>query len=226
MAALPRAEYTRLRAQMEPIRPRMKSVLYEQGGPIEHVYFPEGGVFSHMIQMADGSVVEVGTIGSEGMIGLSAFLNASASHTTVLCQIAGRALRMSTDVFRGEVTPATRLHTLLHRYGEAFMTYLAQAVACNAVHSAPARCARWLLMMHDRVGGDEFPLTQDFLSKMLGVRRATISAIAQELQAAGMIHYAQGRITIENRAALETITCECYAVVRREFDRMVGSPRG
>ena len=188
-----------------------------------HVYFPEGGVFSLITQMASGGSIEVARTGNEGMIGIPVFLDAVTSPARAVCQIPGRTLRMTSEAFREEAARGSPLHALLHRYTQALMTHLAQSVACNRLHSSAQRCARWLLMTHDRVGTDHFPLTQEFLARMLGMRRATVSEVASALQEAGIIHYEHGRLTIEDRGALEGAACECYAVIRAEFDQLLGT---
>jgi len=226
LESLPHAESTHLRALMEPIRPRVNDVLYEQLTPIDYVYFPDGGVFSLLREMRDGSTVEIGAVGNEGMVGLAAFHGASVTTDRVICQITGPALRMPVDRFKQIVTPEHPLHARMHLYTQAFMLHLAQAVACNRLHSATERYARWLLIAHDRVGRDEFALTQQFMAIMLGVRRTTVSEIAGSFRDQGILQYHQGRMTIDNRAALEAAACECYKVVRTYFEDILGKGCG
>jgi len=226
LAALPREAYEPLRAQMEAVRPRAQDVLYEQGDPMEHVYFPERGSVSLLAVMGDGQAIEVGTVGSEGMVGVSAVLGSDVSPHRTTCQIPGRALRMRVAEFRSAAPPDHPLHDLVRRYADALLTQVAQSVACNRVHAVPQRLARWLCITHDRVGGDEFPLTQEVIAQMLGVRRQTVSEVASEFQAARLIDYRLGRVTIEDRAALERAACECYRTVRAHFERLLGAPRG
>jgi CRP-like cAMP-binding protein len=226
LALLPRAEYERLRPRLDAIRPRAQEVLYEQGGPMEYVYFPERGTISLLAVMADGEAVEVGTVGNEGMVDVSAALGGEVSPHRATCQIPGRLLRLRAAEFRAAVPPDHPLHELVRRYADAFLMQVAQSVACNRVHAVPQRLARWLCMTHDRVGSDEFPLTQEVIAQMLGVRRQTVSEVASEFQAARLIDYHLGRVTIENRAALERAACECYRTVRAHFERLLGARRG
>ena len=225
LAGLPAPDAERLLAGAERVRPRMRQDVYAQGGPMAHAYFPQGGVFSILMETADAGAVEVLTVGSEGMLGLPAVLGASRSPTRALCQIAGWALRVPMATLLAGAPPGSVLHGRLVRYAQAQMTSLARSVACNRLHSAQQRYARWVLATQDRVGGDEFPITQEFLAQMLGVTRPTVSLAGQELQAAGLIHYAQGRLTVDDRAGLEAASCECYRAVRAAFDELLGDPR-
>jgi CRP-like cAMP-binding protein len=225
LADLPPTELERVRAASERVRARMREVLYDQGGPMEYAYFPQDGVFSLVVETGDGSIIETLTIGNEGMVGLPAVMGARRSPTRAICQIGGWALRVPVAVL--VAAPRTGvLFGRLTRYAQAQLTSLSRSVACNRLHSAKQRYARWVLTTHDRVGTDEFPVTQDFLAQMLGVTRPTVSLIAQELQAAGCIHSAQGRLTVEDRAGLERAACECYAATRQAFDELLGVARG
>ncbi len=226
LAELPDDEAAGLLAAAERVRPRMRQELYSQGGPMEHAYFPQGGVFSLMLDTAGAGTVEILTVGNEGMLGLPAVMGASRSPTRAICQIAGWVLRVPMPTLVASAPPGGVLHGRLVRYAQARMTSLSRSVACNRLHSALQRYARWVLSTHDRVGTDEFPITQDFLAQMLGVTRPTISQVGQELQALGLIHSAQGRLTVDDRAGLERVACECYAVVRDGFDELLGDPRG
>jgi len=226
LAALPQAEYKPLRGRMELVRPRLQEVLYERGARINFVYFPESGTISLLAPLTDGDAVEVGTVGNEGMVGVSVALGSNTSPYRATAQIPGRAFRMRAADFHEAAPPGHPLHELALRYAEALMTQIAQSVACNQVHSVSQRLARWLCVTHDRVGSEEFPLTQEVIAQMLGVRRQTVSEVASELQAARLIEYRLGRVTIANRAALERGACECYRIVREHFDRVLGSPRG
>jgi CRP-like cAMP-binding protein len=226
LAGLPAAELEPLIADAQRVRPRMRQELYAQGGSMEVAWFPVGGVFSLIVETTDGGMVEILTIGNEGMLGLPAVLGASRSPTRAICQIAGWALRVPMATLLEVARPGAVLHGRLTRYAQARMTSLSRSVACNRLHSAQQRYARWVLTTQDRVGADEFPITQDFLAQMLGVTRPTISQVGQELQGAGLIHYAQGRLTVDDRAGLERLSCECYAAVRAEFAELLGSPRG
>jgi CRP-like cAMP-binding protein len=220
LAAIPDPEYARMRDRMEPVQLSVKDVIYQPDEPIRHVYFPTTAVLS-MIAPVDGEAgVEVATIGREGMAGLPVFLGVTASPNTVFAQIPGVALRMRADHLHEVLTGDGALHGQLHRYIQATMVLLAQNVACNRLHSTEERAARWLLMTADRVNADQFPLTQEFLAQMLGVRRGTVSLTAGLLHQAGLISYRRGIITIEDRAGLHEAACDCYDIVRGEFDQL------
>jgi CRP-like cAMP-binding protein len=220
LAALTDREYAQLHQRLEPVELGLKEMIYETDAPISHAYFPTTVVLS-MVSVVDGeTAVEVATIGREGMAGLPVFLGVTASPNTVFAQIAGLALRMRADHLRDVLTGDGALHRQLHRYIQATMVQLAQNVACNRLHSTEERAARWLLMSADRVGADRFPLTQEFLAQMLGVRRATVSLTAGVLHSAGLISYSRGVITIDDRAGLEEVACDCYRIVRAEFDQL------
>jgi CRP-like cAMP-binding protein len=222
LARLPLADAERLLAGAERVRPRMRQEVHAQGAPMEYAYFPQGGVFSLLMQTADGGAVEILTVGNEGMLGLDAVLGATRSPTRAICQVAGWALRVPMPGLLEAAPPGGVLHGRLMRYAQARTTSLARSVACNRLHSALQRYARLVLVTQDRVGSDEFPITQDFLAQMLGVTRPTISQVGQELQAAGLIHYAQGRLTVDDRIGLENRACECYAAVRDAFTELLG----
>jgi len=204
----------------------MRELLYAQGGPMEYAYFPIGGVFSLLMETADGGAVETLTVGNEGMLGLPAVLGAARSPTRAVCQISGWVLRVPMGRLVEAAPRAGVLYSRLARYAEVRLTSLSRSVACNRLHSAQQRYARWVLTTHDRVGGDEFPITQEFLAQMLGVTRPTVSLVGQELQAAGLIHYAQGRLTVDDPAGLGRVACECYAAVRAAFAENLGEPQG
>jgi CRP-like cAMP-binding protein len=186
-------------------------------GPANGVYFPESAVASVLVALRDGTTVEVGTVGSEGVVGLPVFLGAPSHRFTVIGQISGDALRMDADQFRLEVGASERLHETLHTYTQAFLVQLAQTVACNRSHPVEARAARWLLTTSDRLGNGEFRLTQEFLALMLGVHRPSVSLAAAALQSAGAIAYRRGNIRITDRDLLASKSCECYEVVQAEF---------
>lgn len=195
-------------------------VLYAAGREISHVYFPVTGVISLVIKMTDADDVEATTIGSEGFVGVPVILGVASSTMQAVGQVPGRALKIPARAVVEEIRRAAGLNRLLLMYAEALMVQLAQHAACNRTHSIQQRCARWLLMTHDRVEGDEIALTQEFLAQMLGVRRATVTMVAGELQRAGLIDYSRGRIRIVDRHGLERVACECYEVVRRVINRV------
>ena len=205
---------------------RLKDVLVRQGDSIEYVYFPTSGAYSCIVYMEDGSGVEVGTVGNEGFTNIEILLDATISTETVVCQIAGTSLRIVADAFRTMIPDVRALNHILKCSGQAYLAQVSQSVACNRLHSTDIRFARWLLITHDRVQGDEFEITQEFLAAMLGVHRPSISVVAGLFQQAGMIQYKRGRMKILDRVGLEDSACECYAVVRGQFERLLGVPRG
>lgn len=220
LAAMPEAEQQRLAPDLEVVRLETKASIYDVDQPISHVYFPLDCVISVVAALDDGTVIEVATIGAEGFAGLPAFLGATSSPHRAFCQVPGRAVRLEVVALQRFFAADGALHELMHRYTQAVMIFLAQNVACNRLHTTEERCARWLAQTHDRVGRDTFLLTQEFLGHMLGVRRATVSLAAQVLQHAGLIRYRRGQITILDEAGLHAAACDCYATVRREFDKL------
>jgi CRP-like cAMP-binding protein len=222
LSTLPAEEYRQIAPELEMISLGLRDKLYESHRPIEYVYFPVNGVMSMLADMAEDTLVEVATVGNEGMIGLPLFLGATMTPGQSFAQVPGHALRMSANAFIDATNRFAALSKLLHRYTQALMVQISQGTACNRVHEIEQRCARWLLFTHDRVGMDEFSLTQEFLGQMLGVRRATVNSIAVQFQEAGYIDYGRGRISMRNRKKLEAVSCHCYRVIRDEYDRMLG----
>ena len=220
LGALPAEEFERLRPHLEIVTLEVKDFIYERDVPIEYVYFPIDCVTSTMATMRDGRSVEVGTIGHEGMDGLPVFLGTQTAPLDSFCQVPGEAARMTADALRSEVRAGDRLHDLLRRFTEATLVFAAQSSACNRLHTVEKRCSRWILHTHDRVGRNEFYLTQEFLSQMLGVRRASVSEVASALQSEGLISYSRGRLRILDRSGLEAVACECHGVITSEFDRL------
>ena len=212
LAALPVQVLDRIRPVLDVIPLTLKDVLYKPGEPIQHVYFPGGGFCSVLTVLADGSMVEVATVGREGMLGVSAVLRGDARDaSTTMVQAAGRmCYRMSTVAFGAEMDRQGEFSAILGRYVQAFIGFVMQSTACNAMHSIEQRLARWLLMAHDRVERDEFPLTQEFVAMMLGATRPTVTVVAGTLQRADLIAYHRGRVTIVDRLRLERASCECY----------------
>jgi CRP-like cAMP-binding protein len=221
LVALPRDEHDRLLPHLEKVSLPLRDILYEANGPIAHVFFPLYGVVSLVIVDA-GFTLEVGVIGNEGMVGTPVFLGADRSPTRAIAQIPGEALRMDAKVFQKEMKRIGPLHSLVQRYTQAMINQISQSIVCNHRHSVAKRMCRWLLMSHNRVGPDEFLLTHEFLAQMLGVRRPTVTAVAGTLQKAGLIRYHRGKITILDRKGLEAASCECYEVVAKELDRLLG----
>ena len=201
-----------------------EQVVYQKDRPIRHVYFVESGVVSIVNKLSDGTIIEVATVGNEGMLGLPVFLRGSKTSLMAFAQIPGEAWRMKAEDLARITQDGSQLRTSLTRYVQALMTQIAQAATCNRIHSIEERAARWILMTHDRVGVDDFPLTHKFLAQMLGVRRAGVSEVMARLQRSGLLRYVRGRVTVLNRKGLEKTACECYRVIREEFRRLVGAP--
>jgi CRP-like cAMP-binding protein len=220
-------ERERLASEFELVSVDLKQMLYRADEPIEYVYFPVTGVLSLVSQMSDGRGIEVATIGNEGMVGLPVFLQATLTSAHIaFSQIPGQALQMGAADFSEFIGSGRNggLNLAMNRYTQALLSMIARAVACNSLHPVQQRACRWLLTTHDRVGEDEFLLTQEFLGQMLGVTRASVNEVARELHEAGAIDYSRGRMTILSRAELDSRSCECYWVVRDEFDRLLRVP--
>jgi CRP-like cAMP-binding protein len=231
LGALSSSTRERLAPDLESIELVAGHVLYEPGAAIDFVYFPVTAVASMVRRMSDGAGVEVGTIGREGAVGGAVALGAFTMPTQCLIQVAGSAQRMSTPALlvaiarpRDDGRPA--LSELLLLYAQALFEQAAQTAACNRLHALETRCARWLLMMHDRVEGDELRLTQEFLSYMLGVRRAGVTEACGTLMRAGLIRYRHGHITITDRDGLEAEACECFRVATDAYDQLLGAAVG
>jgi CRP-like cAMP-binding protein len=223
LAMLKDAEYDRLAGDFERVQLEPKAPMVRANEPITVVDFPLHGVASQLATMRDGTTVEVGPVGREGTTGLPLFLGATVTPIDTVMQIPGECIRLSAAAFRAAIDGLPSLRRALQLYAEATVTSMAWWVACNRVHMIEQRLARWLLMSHDRVLGDEFLLTREFLAQMMGVRRASVSEPAAEFQAAGLIRYSRGVIAITDRAGLEDRTCECYWIVTREWDRLLGT---
>jgi CRP-like cAMP-binding protein len=219
LARLDPAELARLSPRLEEVTLTFKEVFWEPGARVEAAYFIEQGVMSLITVVNGNEMVETGTIGNEGMAGLGAFLGNPRAQEQAVCQIAGRAKRMRAEDLQDEREHGRPLAHLLLRYTSATMKMLAQTAACNRLHPVEERMSRWLLMTLDRVGSADFPLTQEFLATMLGVRRPTVNIAGATLQKAGLIRYTRGKITVLDRAGLESASCECYAEIRDEFAR-------
>jgi CRP-like cAMP-binding protein len=208
---------------LEPIRLEVRHMLLEADKPFRHVFFVQSGVMSVIARGTKKEQLEVATVGSEGMVGLPAFLGSKHSAMTAFAQIPGEALRMPVERFMRHCEEIAQLRQAMLRYTQAFITQIAQNSACNRLHPVQERCARWLLLTHDRVDSDEFPLTQEFLAQMLGVRRPSVTVAAGALQQAGLIEYTRGSIRVVDRAGLEEASCECYSIVEAEYRRLLGA---
>ena len=217
LAALPVADYARVGRSLETIPLILKHVLQKPGDAIENVYFPGGGFCSILTVLEDGSMVEIATVGREGMVGVAAILD-GGTHATGLTMVQAAAeicYRMPVDAFHREMDRRGRFSALVTRYAHAHIGFVMQSTACNAKHSVEQRLARWLLLAHDRVGTDEFPLTQEFVAMMLGASRPTVTVVAGALQQSKLITYRRGIIRVLNRPKLEGVSCECDRVTTR-----------
>jgi CRP-like cAMP-binding protein len=218
LAMLPPAEYARLAPLMKSVPLTLRLSLLKRDQPIDHLFFPEGGVCSLTTSMKDGDAVEVATVGREGMIGFEVFLGSAVASVDAFVQVpGGSAQRLPLDAFRREMDSKGSLFHAMARYSRALLGQIVQTAACNRLHKVHGRCARWLLLTHDRVDSDEFLLSHEFLSFMLGVERSTVTLIAGALQKAGLIRYVHGRVTIVDRQGLERAACECYEIAARHF---------
>jgi CRP-like cAMP-binding protein len=229
LAALPQAELDRLFSSLEPVSLAQRQVLHEVGAPFEHLYFIEAGVASVLTSMADGSRIEVGMIGREGIVGAAALLGGERSAQHVIVQVCGAALRMKVAKCRAAFDGSAAVRVPVLRYIQAFLDLSAQTAACNRLHSIEQRCARWLLMARDRVDGDEMPMTHEFLATMLGVRRAGVTETVGELHRSGLIQNHRGAVTILDREGLEAAACECYRLDHERLLRLLsntGPPPG
>jgi CRP-like cAMP-binding protein len=222
LSTLPEEDYRSLLPHLELVQTPIRFVVYERNKPIKHAYFPLSGAHSVLAIMEDGAAVEVGTVGNEGFSTVDLLTGSEIATETTICQIPGEALRMPTAKFMEAIAGDTPLRRITLRYLQAYLSQVSQSVACNRLHSIEQRFARWILISHDRVPGDELQLTQEFLADMLGVYRPSVSLVARTYQQAGLIKYTRGRITILDRAGLEEACCECYAIVRKNFERAIG----
>jgi CRP-like cAMP-binding protein len=226
LAALPLAEYRRLVPHLKPVNLISGEILLEPNEPIKKIYFPQRAMISLVSIMMDGSTTEIGLIGNEGMVGLTAILGGYSTTSRTIVQISGSALEVSAEVVLQEFQRGKKLQKLLLLYAQALLTQVSQSAACNRQHNIEERLARWLLSVHDCILQDELPLTQEFIANMLGTRRSGVTVAAGILQQAGIIRYSRGKITILDQQALEETACECYQLVQNEFIRLLGSRRG
>lgn len=219
LAALPPDEYKRLLPNLEAIHLPLGVMLYKSGDVIENVYFPNTGIVSLITHMRNGSTIEVGLIGKEGMVGIPVLLGDDIAFEEAIVQIEGDAMRMRSDLFKEELKRGhSSLLTLLLLYTRLLMKQVARTAACNRLHTIEERLARWLLMCHDRVESTELPLKQEFIANMLGTRRASVGDVAIKLQEEGIIRYSRGSISILKRKQLEKVACECYRAVQEKTD--------
>jgi CRP-like cAMP-binding protein len=225
LAGLPLADYSAILPQLAPVSLQFKQVLVEPSQPISHVYFVRDGVASVIANQSSDDAVEVGIIGREGFVGLPVLFGATSQPFEVLIQVEGDAWRMSADAFRALLRDGASLTQACLRYAQFFTIQSAQSVACNRLHTVEERCARWLLMTLDRLHGNTFALTHEFLAVMLGVRRAGVTVAMSALQNLGMVVYARGLVTVLDRRRLEGAACECHRITRNSWDQLgMGEP--
>ena len=221
LAALPTADYERLLPHLEPIALPLGWSVYESGSPMSHVYFPTQGIISLLYVMDSGDSAEIAIAGNEGLVGISLFMGGESTPSRAIVQSEGHAYRLSARFLKAEFDRGGELQHLALRYTQALITQMAQTAVCNRHHTVDQQLCRWLLLSMDRLPGNELKMTQELIANMLGVRREGVTAAAGHLQAAGLIHYSRGHITILDRIGLEQRVCECYAVVKRETDRLL-----
>ncbi|MBD1804619.1 Crp/Fnr family transcriptional regulator [Microcoleus sp. FACHB-SPT15] len=223
LAALPDAEYQRLVPHLEYVPLPLQQVLHKRGESIEYVYFPHRAIVSLIASPEEGLNVEVGLVGNEGMVGIPAVLGDNIASTTAMVQREDSGMRMEASLLKTEFQQGGSLQNLLLRYTQALYAQTSQTAACNRLHQLDERLARWLLLFCDRIESNELWLTQEFISKMLAVRRAGVTEAANRLQQAGLIRYNRGRITILSRQELEAASCPCYKIIKGEYARLLGT---
>jgi CRP-like cAMP-binding protein len=221
LAALPAVELARLSPFLERVPLSLGAVIYESGGAQSHAYFPTSGIVSLLCAMNDGSAAEIAVVGNEGMVGIALFMGGATTPSRAVVQSAGSAYRLDAAVMRQEFARAGVLQRMLLRYTQALITQMTQTAVCNRHHRLEQQLCRWLLLSLDRLPSDELVMTQQLIANMLGVRREGVTEAASRLQADGLIDYSRGRINVLDRRGLEERVCECYAVVRRECDRLL-----
>ena len=221
LAALPNPDSERLYPYLELVPMPLGDVLYESGDPLQHVYFPTTSIVSLLYVMADGASAEIAVVGNEGLIGIALFMGGETMPNRAVVQSAGHAYQLRGQVLKEEFNRAGELQHLLLRYTQALLTQMAQTAVCNRHHSVDQQLCRWLLLSMDRLPSNELRMSQELIANMLGVRREGVTIAAGKLQSAGLIHYSRGHITVLDRPRLEARVCECYQVVRTEFDRLL-----
>jgi CRP-like cAMP-binding protein len=221
LAALPQNEWGRWSPYLEPVDMPLGKVLYESGSRLSHVYFPTTSIVSLLYVMEDGASAEIAVVGNEGIVGISLFMGGESTPSRALVQSAGCGFRLKADLMLQEFNRAGPVLHLLLRYTQALITQMSQTAVCNRHHSLDQQLCRWLLLSLDRLDSEELAMTQELIANMLGVRREGVTEAAGNLQQAGLIRYQRGHITVIDRAGLEQRTCECYAVVKKEYDRLL-----
>ena len=221
LAALPEAERERWRSQLELVAMPLGKVLYESGDTMRHAYFPTTSIVSLLYVMESGASAEIAVVGNEGLVGISLFMGGESTPSRALVQSGGHGFRVKAQVVKDEFNGAGPVMHLLLRYTQALITQMTQTAACNRHHSLEQQLCRWLLLSLDRLDGSELHMTQELMANMLGVRREGVTQAALKLQELGVIRYARGHISVLERAELEKRSCECYAVVKKEYDRLL-----
>ena len=221
LAALPAAEWKRWEPQLERVQMPLGQVLYEAGDTLKYMYFPMTSIVSLLYVMENGASAEIAVVGMEGLVGVSLFMGGESTSSRAVVQSAGIGCRLDSKVMKSEFDRAGPVLHLLLRYTQALLTQMAQTAVCNRHHSLDQQLCRWLLLSLDRLDGNELAMTQELIANMLGVRREGVTESALQLQKEGLIRYARGHITVLDRIGLEKRTCECYAVVKREYDRLL-----
>ena len=222
LAALPRTEYERLLPQLQPVSFSLGEVVYEFGGHLDYVYFPTNSIVSLLYTMENGTSAEMGLTGNDGVVGIALFMGGGTMPNRAVVQSAGGAIRMKANMMQAEFARGGKFQQLLLRYTQALITQISQTAVCNRLHAVEQQLCRWLLLSHDRLQVDELIMTQELIADMLGVRREGVTVAAGRLQDAGAISYVRGHIKILDRQKLEDTVCECYLVVKDEFDRLLG----
>ena len=220
LSALPAAEWERWLPQLQAVELPLGQVLYESGRTLSHVYFPTTAIVSLLNVMEDGASAEIAVVGNEGLVGIALFMGGESTPSRAVVQSAGYGFRLPAHTIKQDFSRAPVLHLLL-RYTQALITQMAQTAACNRHHSLDPQLCRWLLVSLDRLQDNELAMTQELIANMLGVRREGVTESALKLQHAGLIRYARGHITVLDRQGLERRSCECYAVVKKEYDRLL-----
>ncbi len=221
LSSLPEAELARWRAELEAVDMPLGYVIYESGSILTHVYFPTTAIVSLLYVMENGASAEIAVVGNEGLVGVSLFMGGGSTPSRAVVQSAGKGFRLAASVLKEEFERAGPVLHLLLRYTQALITQMAQTAVCNRHHSLDQQLCRWLLLSLDRLQGNQLVMTQELIANMLGVRREGVTEGALKLQRAGLISYTRGRITVLDRPGLEERTCECYAVVKKEYDRLL-----
>jgi len=221
LAALPASEFERVAPQLELVPLKLGEVLYESGGHLKHVYFPTNSIVSLLYVMLDGASAEIAVVGNEGILGISLFMGGETTPSRAVVQSEGFGYRLPAQVLKQEFNRSGPMMHLLLRYTQALITQMSQTAVCNRHHSVDQQLCRWLLLSLDRLTSDELRMTQELIANMLGVRREGVTDAAGKLRDAGIIEYSRGNIKVLDRSRLEQHVCECYAVVKQEFDRLL-----